>query len=197
MEKKNINRILISLIFISLLTTVYAFYTIYKTNKKIDTMALITEKEINNNLSTNIEKTTNETKTNTNNSNNAIGLLIFESGKKIAIYNNPTDYNMKIGIGKITNNSVLNTSGNSILLGHNDSSFTELKNIKIGDIITIKTTTKILNYKVNNTYITKKDDPTPYKSTEDTKLTLITCYPFNYIISTPSRYIVEATPIYN
>ena len=87
MEKKNINRILISLIFISLLTTVYAFYTIYKTNKKIDTMALITEKEINNNLSTNIEKTTNETKTNTNNSNNAIGLLIFESGKKIAIYN--------------------------------------------------------------------------------------------------------------
>ena len=36
---------------------------------------------------------------------------------------------MMIGIGKIIDNSILNMSGNSILLGHNDVGFTELKNI--------------------------------------------------------------------
>ena len=98
------------------------------------------------------------------------------SGKAIAIYNNPTNYHMKIGVGKIDNYSILNKKGNNILLGHNDVSFSELKNIKEGDVIEIKTKENIVKYKVTEIYITDKDNPNPYKSTDDITLTLITCY---------------------
>lgn len=183
-KNKTINFILIMLICISLLISLYGIYIIYSSKKNIEINAANVKKEIDN-ISYN-NKAENKTKNNIENetneeviNENAIGLIIFENGKSVAIYNNPTDYHMKIGVGKIDNYSVLNEKGNNILLGHNDVSFNELKNVKESNIIEIKTNKNTIKYKVTETYVTDKDDPNPYKSTDDITLTLITCYDSN------------------
>lgn len=196
MLKKGIKIILLVLVFISFLVTLYGIYIIYSYDYKVDVTAQKVIEEINDVV---IEDNVVNDKLNEENrlvlENKAIGVIIFESGKMVAIYNNPTDYNMMIGIGKIIDNSILNISDNSILLGHNDVGFTELKNIKVNDTFKIKTTSKEVIYKVTNTYITEKDDPNPYRSSDNIIVTLITCYPFNYIGDTNKRYVVVAKPI--
>lgn len=196
MLKKGIKIIFLVLVFISFLVTLYGVYIIYSYDYKVDVTAQKAIEEINDVV---IEDSVINDKLNEENrlvlENKAIGVIIFESGKMVAIYNNPTDYNMMIGIGKIVDNSILNVSGNSILLGHNDVGFTELKNIKVNDTFKIKTTSKEVIYKVTNTYITEKDDPKPYRSSDNVIVTLITCYPFNYIGETNKRYVVVARPI--
>ena len=196
MLKKGIKIILLVLVFISFLVTSYGVYIIYSYDYKVDVTAQKVIKEINDIV---IEDSVINDKLNEGNrlvlEEKAIGVIIFESGKMVAIYDNPTDYNMMIGIGKIIDNSILNMSGNSILLGHNDVGFTELKNIKVNDTFKIKTTSKETIYKVTNAYITEKDDPNPYRSSDDIIVTLITCYPFNYIGETNKRYVVVAQSI--
>lgn len=196
MLKKGIKIILLVLVFISFLVTLYGVYIIYLYDYKVDVTAQKAIDEINDIV---IEDNVINDKLNEENrlvlENKAIGVIIFESGKMVAIYNNPTDYNMMIGIGKIVDNSILNVRGNSILLGHNDVGFTELKNIKVNDTFKIKTTSKETIYKVTNAYITEKDDPNPYRSSDNVIVTLITCYPFNYIGDTNKRFVVVASPI--
>ena len=196
MLKKGIKIILLVLVFISFLVTLYGIYIIYSYDYKVDVTAQKAIEEIDEVV---IEDSVINDKLNEGNrlvlEEKAIGVIIFESGKMVAIYDNPTDYNMMIGIGKIIDNSILNVSGNSILLGHNDVGFIELKNIKVNDTFKIKTTSKEVIYKVTNTYITEKDDPNPYRSSDNVIVTLITCYPFNYIGETNKRYVVVASPI--
>lgn len=196
MLKKGIKIILLVLVFIFFLVTLYGIYIIYSYDYKVDVTAQKAIDEINDVV---IEDSVINDKLNEENrlvlEDKAIGVIIFESGKMVAIYDNPTDYNMMIGIGKIIDNSILNVSGNSILLGHNDVGFNELKNIKVNDTFKIKTTSKEVIYKVTNTYITEKDDPNPYRSSDNVIVTLITCYPFNYIGETSKRYVVVARPI--
>lgn len=193
MLKKGIKIILLVLVFISFLVTLYGVYIIYSYDYKVDIMAQKAIEEINDIV---IEDNVVNDKLNEEIlEEKAIGVIIFESGKMVAIYDNPTDYNMMIGIGKIVDNSILNVSGNSILLGHNDVGFTELKSIKVNDTLKIKTISKEVIYKVTNAYITEKDDPNPYRSSDNVIVTLITCYPFNYIGETNKRYVVVARPI--
>ena len=192
MKKKGIKIILLVLVFISFLITLWGYYTIYLYDYKVDVTAQKVMKEIEEDLAyeTRVEQNKEE-----NIQISALGVIIFESGKMVAIYNNPTDYNMSIGVGKLVDDAIINESGNSILLGHNDVGFTELKNIKVNDIFKIKTTSKEVVYQVNNVYITEKDDPNPYRSSESVLVTLITCYPFHYMGETSKRYIVVASPI--
>lgn len=184
MEKRYINFIFIILILISILVTIYGAYTSKTTNvleiekEEIEnaiTVAIekVEEKESNEitNVSYEIKK-----KTEDNRNEGAIGIIIFENGKTIEIYNNPTKEHMSIGIGKLQNNSILNKQGNNILLGHNPGKFSKLENVKVGDIIKIKTKESTKKYKVTEVKILEKDDPTPYKSSNELMLTLITCY---------------------
>ena len=63
--------------------------------------------------------------------------------------------------------------------------------IKIGDKVQIKTFTKTKEYTVYNIYITEPDDVNIVKQTDETKLTLVTCYPFTYSWSAKQRCVVE------
>lgn len=193
MIKKGIKIILLALVFISFLITLWGCHAIYLYDYKIDITAQKVVEEIDEVVVNN--KTKNKDNKEENIGIDALGVIIFESGKMVAIYNNPTDYNMMIGVGKIIDNSILNESGNSIILGHNDVGFTELKNIKLNDTFKIKTTFKEVVYQVIDVYITEKEDPNPYISSGSMTVTLITCYPFHYIGETSKRYIVVASPI--
>jgi len=82
--------------------------------------------------------------------------------------------------------------GNSALAAHRDGLFRPLKDVKIGDEIRFRTTRDEFRYRVTGTSIVMPDDVSVLAGRSETRLTLITCYPFYYVGSAPKRFIVQA-----
>ena len=86
-------------------------------------------------------------------------------------------------------------TGNSALAAHRDALFRPLKGVRLGDILRLRTPHGDFEYLVRDIQIVKPDalwvlDPTPVSM-----LTLISCWPFNYIGHAPERFIVRAERI--
>ena len=82
--------------------------------------------------------------------------------------------------------------GNSALAAHRDALFRPLRAVRLGDVLRLKTPHGDFDYVVRETVIVEPDelwvlDPTPVSM-----LTLISCYPFNFIGNAPKRFIVRA-----
>ena len=82
--------------------------------------------------------------------------------------------------------------GNSAIAAHRDQHFRPLKNVRVGDEVRVRTTHGDFTYKVRQIKIVTPKDISVLKPTGTDSLTLITCYPFNYIGSAPRRYVVRA-----
>lgn len=82
--------------------------------------------------------------------------------------------------------------GNSALAAHRDGLFRPLRNIRVGDEVRVRSTEGELVYRVRETRVVTPDDLSVLAPTETQTLTLITCYPFNYVGNAPKRFIVHA-----
>ena len=82
--------------------------------------------------------------------------------------------------------------GNVALAAHRDTFFRPLKDIVAGDEIDVVTPRGQFVYDVTGTSIVDPDDTSVLNPTEGPTLTLITCYPFDYIGHAPKRFIVRA-----
>lgn len=85
--------------------------------------------------------------------------------------------------------------GNIGLAGHRDSFFVGLKNIKQSDRIRLKTLDGDYEYEVESIKIVTPKNVEVLAPSKSPVLTLVTCYPFNYIGSAPKRYIVRARQV--
>ena len=52
---------------------------------------------------------------------------------------------------------------------------------------------QLFPYRVNNIWITSKDDRSVIVTKDQPTLSLTTCYPFHYVGSAPKRYIIQGT----
>ena len=82
--------------------------------------------------------------------------------------------------------------GNSAFAAHRDGVFRPLKNIRVGDDVRVRSTHGDFLYRVRETKIVTPDDLSVLRPTAVDTLTLITCYPFNYIGHAPKRFVVHA-----
>lgn len=82
--------------------------------------------------------------------------------------------------------------GNSAIAAHRDTFFRELRHIERQDDILVTTPTDVYRYVVVSTRIVNPDEVWVLKSTDQSVLTLITCYPFFYVGNAPQRFIVRA-----
>ena len=85
--------------------------------------------------------------------------------------------------------------GNSALAAHRDAIFRPLKDVRLGDVLRLKTPHGEFDYQVRETLIVKPEDVWVLDPTPVTTLTLISCWPFNYIGNAPERFIVRAERI--
>ena len=104
---------------------------------------------------------------------------------------------LKVAIGHLPDTPLPWQVGNSALAGHRDSFFRPLRHIQVGDDIHLATAHGILRYRVTrHTVVDPKDlwvlDPSPTAA-----LTLITCYPFDFVGPAPRRFVVHAERIAN
>ena len=99
---------------------------------------------------------------------------------------------LNFGIAHIQNTSKPGTSGNIGLAGHRDSFFKKLEKIHLGDTIDVDSFNKTQKYRVIDIQIISPNEVKWLDQTDYNILTLVTCYPFDYIGDAPMRYIVRA-----
>ncbi len=86
-------------------------------------------------------------------------------------------------------------SGNSALAAHRDALFRPLRDVRSGDVLRLETPHGDFDYRVRETLIVKPEDLWVLDATAVPMLTLISCYPFDFIGHAPERFIVRAERI--
>jgi sortase A len=99
---------------------------------------------------------------------------------------------LKKGVGHYIGSVLPGVSDNSVLAGHRDSVFRNLGELKLGDLLTVKTSYGNFVYEVHKIRIVTANDRTVIVPTPKAVLTLSTCYPFRFVGNAPKRYIVQA-----
>jgi len=103
------------------------------------------------------------------------------------------DTTLAIAVGHISGTARPGERGNMALAGHRDSFFRALRGIQLQDTIRIVTPERSYEYAVDSTEVVDPEDTTVLDPTSGTVLSLVTCYPFNYVGHAPSRFIVRAS----
>ncbi len=84
-------------------------------------------------------------------------------------------------------------TGNVVLLGHRDTFFRPLRGIAQGDPIRVKTRNGQFDYIVDSIQVMDPDQSLAFRNAPEAKsLTLITCFPFDYVGPAPRRFVVRA-----
>jgi sortase A len=100
---------------------------------------------------------------------------------------------LKRGAGWIAGTAKPEESGNIGIAGHRDSFFYGLKDIVAGDAIELETQGVRATYVVDQTEIVRPQQVEVLRPRAAPSITLVTCYPFNFIGAAPKRFIVHAT----
>jgi sortase A len=99
---------------------------------------------------------------------------------------------LHLAVGHIPGTALPGEEGNVGLAGHRDTFFKRLRDIDTGDIIRVVMPDGVFEYAVERTTIVMPADVWVLDPTAEPALTLVTCYPFNYVGSAPQRFIVRA-----
>jgi LPXTG-site transpeptidase (sortase) family protein len=103
-----------------------------------------------------------------------------------------TDDTLAKAAGHIEETPVPGESGNVGIAGHRDTTFRRVRNLAVGDTLTLTTTSGRFDYRITRMFIVAPDAVSVLDPTVRPSLTLVTCYPFTFIGHAPKRYIVQA-----
>jgi sortase A len=95
-------------------------------------------------------------------------------------------------IGHVPGSAFPGDLGNAAFAAHRDTFFSPLKFIRPGDQIVITTPDGVHRYAVTATRVVDPSDVSVLGPLPGRRLTLITCYPFDYVGSAPKRFVVQA-----
>lgn len=109
----------------------------------------------------------------------------------LPILDNDDASSLALSVGHIPGTSVIGSLGNAGIAGHRDTSFRPLRNIKIGDRIETHTGQSAV-YIVRRIRVVDPSDTSLLRESTSPLLTLVTCYPFNYVGSAPRRFVIQA-----
>ncbi len=114
-------------------------------------------------------------------------------GISVAVLQGTSSRTLRLGAGHIEGTPLPGDTGNSGIAGHRDTFFRELKDIRENDEIQLQTATDLFHYRVDWVKVVDPDDITVLEpSTQESALTLVTCYPFYFVGSAPKRFVVRA-----
>jgi sortase A len=99
------------------------------------------------------------------------------------------------GAGHLIGSALPGDSGNAVFAAHRDTFFRELRNIHKDDVINAVTSKGTRRYRVESIDIVQPTQTAVLDPTAEPVLTLVTCYPFQYIGNAPQRFIVRARQV--
>lgn len=95
-------------------------------------------------------------------------------------------------VGHIPGTALPGEKGNVGIAGHRDTFFRALKDLQPHDQIDFTTRAGRYHYTVESLSVVEPDNVSVLKSTGARALTIVTCFPFQYIGNAPRRFIVHA-----
>jgi sortase A len=102
------------------------------------------------------------------------------------------DGTLRRAVGHIPGTALPGQSGNVAIAGHRDTFFRPLRNIHKDDEITLTTLNGSYRYRVDSTKVVGPEGIGVLYDSGEAILTLVTCYPFNFVGAAPQRFIVRA-----
>jgi sortase A len=99
---------------------------------------------------------------------------------------------LRRALGHIPGTALPGRPGNVGIAGHRDTLFRPLRNIRPEDTITVTTLKGCYRYRVSRTEVVGPDDVRVLDPSKEQALTLVTCFPFDYIGPAPKRFVVRA-----
>jgi len=101
---------------------------------------------------------------------------------------------MAFGLGHLHGTAQPGEAGNSVIAGHRDSWASFLEDLSVGDELLLRSTHGRQRYRVVATQVVHRSDTRVLRDERD-GVTLLTCWPFDGLLSSPWRYLVRAEPV--
>lgn len=98
---------------------------------------------------------------------------------------------LRRAVGHVAQTALPGEDGNVVLAGHRDSFFRRLGEVREGDRVTLQTPEGEFEYRVDSTEVVGADRVDLLEPESQPTLTLITCYPFNFVGPAPDRFVVR------
>jgi sortase A len=102
---------------------------------------------------------------------------------------------LRRAVGHIPGTAMPGEPGNVGLAGHRDTFFRSLKDLKIRDEIQVSTPQGVFQYEVVSLRVVEPENVGVLAPSGENVLTLVTCYPFNFVGAAPKRWIVRASQV--
>lgn len=103
-----------------------------------------------------------------------------------------TEADLLRGAGHVPGSGYAGGLGNMAIAGHRDTFFRPLRRVTPGMLILVSSPSGTFRYEVDRTEVVSPEQLRVLDIGDRPQLTLITCFPFNYIGAAPSRFIVFA-----
>lgn len=100
---------------------------------------------------------------------------------------------LRRGVGHLPSTAMPGELGNIGLAGHRDTFFRPLRHIRAGDVVILYSSAGRFRYQVESIRIVSPQDIQVLRSSNRSELTLVTCFPFEYIGPAPNRFIVHSS----
>jgi sortase A len=99
---------------------------------------------------------------------------------------------LRRGPGVVEGTSLPGSPGHIAIAAHRDTHFRGLKNLALGDLIELEGPGLTQSYIVTDLSVVEPTDVHVLDENGQSVLTLVTCYPFNFVGNAPKRFIVRA-----
>ncbi len=119
-------------------------------------------------------------------------LEIREIGLSVPVLQSYDAGTLKKGVGHVPGTAVPGGLGNMVLAGHRDTYFRPLRNVRAGMEIEVATAEGRFRYSIDSMEVVTPDKVDVLDIGSRPEMTLITCYPFEYVGAAPKRFIVHA-----
>lgn len=111
---------------------------------------------------------------------------------EVPVFNGADEFNLNRGVARIEGTARIDQVGNLGIAGHRDGFFRQLKDMAVGDDISLRTPAGLISYRVSRIDIVDPSDISVLRPTAVSTLTLVTCYPFYFVGHAPKRFVVRA-----
>lgn len=113
-------------------------------------------------------------------------------GLRVPVLENYDAATLRRGVGHVPGTATPGGLGNLVLAGHRDTFFRPLREVHAGMEAQVITAAGRWRYVVDGTEVVDPDRVEVLEIGERPEMTLITCFPFDYIGAAPRRFIVHA-----
>lgn len=114
----------------------------------------------------------------------------------VAAVEGDDDEALRVAVGHVRGTPMPWQAGNAAFAGHRDMFFHPLKYLRPGDEVSLSTRHGTFWYRVQAILLVDPHETWVLSPPDDTvRLTLITCYPFDYVGLAPMRFVVHAEQV--